>query len=174
MEAITDEGQLKNYFHYTLRSLREHPFYTEDYELELERAYHKRLKGITDQMLDQMKRQIQQLKDFSEIRNLIADLLNRSLDIGFTEEQKHRLRDLYELRKDELKREKLEEIDSFLKRIEEIHELKDYWDSLKWYLSANREFLGKDYEILVARRFDDAMKRVQSSRKAIPWEKDSK
>jgi hypothetical protein len=174
MEAITEEGQLKNYFHYTLRSLREHPFYTEDYELELERAYHKRLKGITDQMLDQMKRQIQQLKDFSEIRNLIADLLNRSLDIGFTEEQKHRLRDLYELRKDELKREKLEEIDSFLKRIEEIHELKDYWDSLKWYLSANREFLGKDYEILVARRFDDAMKRVQSSRKAIPWEKDSK
>lgn len=167
MKTITDEEQLKNYFHYTLRSLREHPFYTEDYELEFEKTFNRRLKEITDQILDQVKRQIEQLREFSEIRNLIADLLNRSLEIGFTEEQKHRLGDLYELRKDELKREKLEEIESFLKRIRGIHELRDYWDSIKWYLSGNREFLGKEFEILVARRFDDAMKRIRASKRTF-------
>jgi SAM-dependent methyltransferase len=163
MKAISDEGQLKNYFHYTLRSLREHPFYTGDYELELENSFSRRLREITDQMLDQMKRQIEQLREFSDIRNLIADLLNRSLDIGFTEEQKHRLSDLYELRKDELKKEKLEEIESFLKRISQSHELRDYWDSIKWYLSGNREFLGKEFEVLVARRFDEAMDRIRAT-----------
>ncbi|PKN28737.1 MAG: hypothetical protein CVU64_11820 [Deltaproteobacteria bacterium HGW-Deltaproteobacteria-21] len=163
MKAITDEEQLKNYFHYTLRSLREHPFYTEDYELEFEKTFNRQLKEITDQMLNQVKRQIEQLKEFSEIRNLVADLMNRSLEIGFTEEQKHRLGDLYELRKDELKREKLEEIESLLKRIKGIHELRDYWDSIKWYLSGNREFLGKEFEMLVARRFDEAMKRIQAT-----------
>ncbi|RJR50539.1 MAG: hypothetical protein C4576_04990 [Desulfobacteraceae bacterium] len=163
MKAIADEEQLKNYFHYTLRSLREHPFYTEDYELEFERSFNRRLKEITDQMLAQVKRQIEQLREFSEIRNLIADLLNRSLEIGFTEEQKHRLGDLYELRKDELKQEKLEEIESFLRRIRGVHELRDYWDSIKWYLSGNREFLGKEFEMLVARRFDETMKRIRAA-----------
>lgn len=167
MKTISDEGQLKSYFHHTLRSLREHPFYTEDYEIELQRTFDKRLEEITNQMLDQMKRQIEQLKEFSEIRNLISDLIKRSLEVGFTEEQKHRLNDLYELRREELKLEKLEEIQTTLQQIRDIHELRDYWDSIKWYLSENREFLGKEYEILVAKRFDDAAKRVQGRKRSI-------
>ncbi|MBW1862389.1 MAG: hypothetical protein JRJ02_08455, partial [Deltaproteobacteria bacterium] len=35
MKTITDVEQLKNYFHYSLRSLRKSPFYTDDYELKL-------------------------------------------------------------------------------------------------------------------------------------------
>ena len=159
MKSITDEAQLKNFFHHTLRSLREHPFYTEDYEHELEKGFDQRLEEITDQMLDQLKRQIEQLREFSEIRNLVTDMMSRALDIGFTEEQKHRLNDLYELRIDELKREKLEEIELSFREITGVHELRDYWDGIKWYLSGNREFLGKEFEILVARRFDEAVKR---------------
>lgn len=168
MKTITDEAQLKNYFHHALRSLREHPFYTGDYEKDLEKAFDKRLEEITDQMLDQLKRQIEQLREFSEIRNLVSDMMNRSLDIGFTEEQKHRLNDLYELRIDELKREKLEEIDLSINEIRGAHELRDYWDSIKWYLSGNREFLGKEFEILVARRFDEAMRRAGEREKGSP------
>ena len=86
--------------------------------------------------------------------------MDRSLDIGFTDEQRHRLNDIYELRKDNLKREKLEEIDNFLETITEIHELKDYWDSIKWYLQRNRLYSGKEFENLIAKKFDQAMQRV--------------
>jgi len=99
MEKINDVEQLKNYFHYSLRSLREHPFYTDDYELELEKAFENRLIEITDMILNQTKRQMDLIEDFEELHNLVSDLIDRSLEIGFSEDQKNRLSDLYELRK---------------------------------------------------------------------------
>ncbi|MDY7035087.1 MAG: hypothetical protein SV375_02830 [Thermodesulfobacteriota bacterium] len=154
MKTITDVEQLKNYYHYSLRSLRKSPFYTDDYELELERAFDDSLIKITDFMLDQANKQMELLKDFKENHHLFNDLNERSLDIGFTDEQRHRLNDLYELRKDSLKREKLNEINDRLDTITDIHELKDYWDSIKWYLLDNRPYLGKELENLIARKFD--------------------
>jgi hypothetical protein len=162
MATIGDVEQLKNYYHYSLRSLRKSPFYTEDYEHELEESYDRRLLEITDLMLDQAKKQMELLKDLKEIYGVVVDMTDRALDIGFTEEQRHRLMDLYELRKDRLKREKLHEIDTRLQAIQEIEELKDYWDSIKWYLLNNRKYLGKEFEHLIAKKFDDHMDRLES------------
>ena len=67
------------------------------------------------------------------------------------------LNDFYELRKDNLKRKKLNEINGLLETIQDTGELKDYWDSTKWYLLNNRAILGKEFENLIARKFDEAM-----------------
>jgi hypothetical protein len=162
MGTITDVEQLKNYFHHSLRSLRKSPFHTEDYELQLEKAYDKRLVEITDLMLDQVKQQMAVLNDLKEIQNLFSDLMERTLEIGFTDEQRHRLSDLYEVRKDQIRREKLEEINAFIKTISDIHELTDYWDSVKWYLMDNRPFLGKEFENLISKKFDEAALRIKN------------
>jgi len=164
MKAIQDVEQLKNYFHYSLRSLRANPFHTDDYELELEKAFDQSLEEITDQMLDQAKRQMELRKDFGEIHKIYQDLMERSLDIGFTEEQRHRLSDLYEIRKDNLKREKLEEMGELLEALGDVQELQDYWDSVKWYLLNNRPYLGKEFEHLIAKKFDEAMARIVEAR----------
>ena len=161
MESITDVDQLKNYFHYSLHSLRKSPFYTDDYELQLEDSFYQRLEEISDLMLDRMKRQMALLKDFREIHHLYTDLMDRSLEIGFTEDQKHRLNDLYELRKDELKKMKLNEINGLIDEIQDINELKDYWDGIKWYLLNNRAYLGKEFENLIARNFDEAINKIK-------------
>ena len=87
--------------------------------------------------------------------------MDRSLDIGFSEDQKHRLNDLYELRKDNLKREKLEEINGIIERIHDIDELRDYWDGIKWFLLNNRQFLGKEFEHLIAKNFDEEVKKIK-------------
>lgn len=158
MKTITDVEHLKNYYHYSLKALRKTPYYTDDYEIGLERAYDERLKEITDRILEQTKRQMHLSKDFEKIHFLVNDLLDRSLDIGLTDEQKHMLNDLYELRKDTLKRRKLQEIDQFLGTASDIQELKDYWDIIKWYLLSNRLYLGKEFENLIARKFDEKMK----------------
>ncbi|MBW1766701.1 MAG: hypothetical protein JRJ65_06570 [Deltaproteobacteria bacterium] len=157
MKTITDVEQLKNYFHYSLRSLRKSPFYTDDYELKLERVFDNRLREITDLILDQTKKQMELLKDLRDTHKLVTDLMDRSLEIGFTDDQMHSLNDLHELRKDDLKREKLAEIDGLLETINDIHELKDYWGSIKGYLLNNRPFLGKEFENLIAKKFDEAM-----------------
>ena len=162
MKTIGDVEQLKNYFHYSLKSLRATPFYTDDYELELERAYERRLIEITDLTVARAKEEMESRKDFREIHSLFQDLMERSLEIGFTEEQRHRLNDLYELRRENLQREKFEEINRLLETINDVNELKVYWDSIKWYLLNNRPFVGKEFENLIAKRFDEAMAETKS------------
>lgn len=157
MATINHVDQLKNYFHFSLRSLRKHPFTTDDYELELEKAYETRLVEINDMIVSNAKRQMALLNDFQELHVLVQDLLDRALELGLTQEQQQRLNDLYDLRKDELKGEKVLEIEHFLGTIQDIHELEDYWSSIKWYLQTNRPFFGKEFETLIARKFDQAM-----------------
>lgn len=163
MESIGDLQQLKNYFHYSLQTLRKTPYYTEDYEQELERGFEKRMQEITDHMVEEAKSQMEMKKNFREVHRLYQDLVERALDIGFDDDQKHRLNDLYEMQKDHLKRKKVEEIDSILRGIRDLQELRDYWDSVKGFLLDHRPFFGKEFETLVAGKFDEVMEALEQS-----------
>jgi len=155
MQSMTDLEQLKNYFHYSLRSLRKTPYFTEDYEQELEKGFERRMREITDLMVHEAESQMNMRKNFRDVHALYQDLMERALEIGFDEDQKHRLNDLYEMRKDQLRREKAEEAGKVLGGIRDIQELGDYWDSVKEFLIHNRPFLGKEFENLMARKFDE-------------------
>jgi hypothetical protein len=161
METITDGEQLKNYYYSSLRSLRKTPFHTDDYELELEKAFEHRLVEINEQILEQAKKQMDLINNCGEIHHLVEDLKERSLDLGFSADQRHRLQDLFEIRTDDLKRKKLDEINHHLAAITEADELRDYWDSIKYYLLNNRPYLGKEYETMIAKQFDQRMKKVR-------------
>ncbi len=156
MENIDDVDQLKSYFHYSLQFLRKNSYYTDDYEDLLESAYEKRFSEIIDMMLEQIKKRMMHVHDFREVHAIYTDLVNRSLEIGFREDHLHRLNDLYELRNDSLRRSKLEEINSLIEKITDPLELREYWNSTKWYLYNNRQFLGKEFETLIAKNFDMA------------------
>jgi len=154
LSSINDLEQLKDYFHNSLRSLRTYPFYTDDYERCLEEAFEKRMTEITDMILSRTEKQMGRVKEFDDLHDLLTDLLDQSWDIGFSPEQKHQLNDLYEMRKDALKREKLIEIEGVLRNIHGMNELKDYWRTIKWYLQKNRRYFGKEFEYFIAEKFD--------------------
>ncbi len=156
MANIDDVDQLKTYFHYSLQFLRKNSYYTDDYEDLLETAYEKRFSEIIDMMLEKVKKRMMHVHDFREVHAIYTDLMNRSLEIGFREDHIHRLNDLYELRNDSLRRTKLEEINSLTEKITDPLELREYWNSTKWYLYNNRQFLGKEFETLIAKNFDMA------------------
>jgi hypothetical protein len=168
MRGISDPEQLKTYFHFSLQSLRKSQFFTEDYEIELEKAFERRLLEITEMILDQTRTQMDLVEDFQNLHHLFTELIERAWEIGFSEAQLHRLGDLYELRKDRLKREKILEIDGMLKTIRELNELRDYWSSIKWYLQANRPYFGKEFENLIARKFDARMRDLETQNDPRP------
>jgi hypothetical protein len=162
METITNLDQLKNYYYYSLRSLRKYPFQTDDYEKRLETAYEKRMKVITEAMVKKFQEQMEVATEFIELQDLVQNLLSRSYEIGFSREQRQRILDLYELQKEKLRREKLRDIQGVLASIHERQELEDYWNSIKWYLHENRPIVGKEFESLVARQFDRKMQELES------------
>ena len=127
----------------------------------MEKAFDDRLEMITEQVLDLTKGQMEGFKEFKELHIFYRDLMERSLEIGFNEEQKHRLNDLYDLKKDTLRRKKLEEINSNLEKVHDIKELRDYWSNIKLYLRENRQFLGKEFENLIARNFDKSLQKIK-------------
>jgi hypothetical protein len=161
MDKINDIDQVKAYYHYTMQSLKSSPFYTEDYETLLEESFKNRLREITDLMIDNTKIQMDGLTNLREIDHLYADLINKSLAIEFSEDQKHRLNDLYELKKDGIREEKLKEIDGMLDRLHDLKELRDLWDKIKIYMMNNRQFLGKEFESTIAGRFDETAKKIK-------------
>ena len=130
--------------------------------MRMEEAYEKRLKEITGLLLEQAKQQLAFLEDLKEIHNLYSDLMDQALEIGFTENQMYGLSDLYEVRKDQLRREKLNEINGLIETISDLQDLKDYWEETKEYLKQNRRFLGKEFENLIAKKFDEAAKRIEA------------
>jgi len=156
MSSIKDLEQLKHYFHYSIGSLRKQPYYTEDYELRIEEAFDVRINEITEMVLDRVKRKMDLIKDFEDLHTLVKDLLGRGWDQVFSREQRHMLDYLYEMRKDKLKAEKLDEIETILGNIRDTQDLMDYWDGMKWYLQRNRRFFGKEFENLIAKKFDQA------------------
>jgi len=164
--AIGDVDNLKKYFHVTLQALRNLPFQTEDYEVQLEKAFEQRLSELTELTLERARKQMEESKDFNAIHGIFMDLMEKSLDIGLSDEQRHRLSDLYELTKENLRREKLMEIGRDLDIMHDEAELRGYWSKVKWYLLNNRPFLGKEFENLIAKKVDDTMETIRERRRA--------
>ncbi len=164
MAAINDPEQLKSYFFSSMRSLKSHPFATDDYQEELTKAFERRKVEVVDMILNQAKMQMDLIHDFKDLQNLEMDLFERAPEIEFSEDQKDRLKDLYESRKASLKAEKHLEITGILNTISDDYELKNYWDSIKWYLQGNRRFLGKDFEIIIAKKFDEVHRNVANKK----------
>jgi hypothetical protein len=162
IRQIKDLENLKNYFHNSLKALRRYPFHTEDYEKELEKAFDRRCCRIAENLVEQARMQMQKARHFDELHAVLTDLLDHSLEIGFSAEQKHRLNDLYELRKDSMKREKLVEIGSKLQKLENVESLLSYWNRVKWYLRDNRRFLGKQFEKIIAGQFDIRRRQLEA------------
>jgi hypothetical protein len=65
------------------------------------------------------------------------------------------------LRKNNLKRKKLGEINRLLEKIHDKNGLNKYWEEIKYYLQDNRQFVGKEFENLIAKAFDRAKKKIK-------------
>ena len=156
IKSFDDVDKLKGYLHSSLMVLRKYPFYTDDYEVALERAYEKRLAEIIDTMIDKCRKQVDSVSDFRELHSIYASLLNKSWEFGFSEDQIHRLNDIYLLRRDALRRHKILEVERALADITKIDELNDYWEKIVLYLKKTSPYCGKEFDVMIAKRFDAA------------------
>ncbi len=156
MAEIHRLDALKAYFHNSLRTLRRHPFHTEDYERELEEAFERRLAEITQRMLEEIRGRMSRARSLTALHGLYTELLDRAWEIGFSPEQIHHLTDLFEIKMEALRRQKAAEIDRRLEAIQDEADILKLWERTKSYLLRNRKLLGKEFEALLARKFDEA------------------
>ena len=154
MKKITEMERLRSYYKELLDMLESYPFYSEDYQIIIKKAFEKRSKELFEEVVKKAKEKMDQAKDFHQLYLFFNDIIKENEAEQIPEEIKNRIIDVYELKRDALKREKIEEIDQRLTEIKDIAELNSYWDKIKLYLKLNRQYIGREFELLIAKKFD--------------------
>ncbi len=154
MKDIKKVEELRKYYNELLKKLESYPFYAEDYKEMVKDAFEERLKQLFEEIVLRAKRRMERIKDFSRLKMVLKEILEKAELDQVPAEIKNRIMDVYELRKDALKRKKMEEIDKRLENIKDLAELNKYWEEIKPYLKSNREYTGREFELLVAKKFD--------------------
>ncbi len=154
IKEIKEMERLRNYYEKLLNELNSYPFYSDDYKIMLKEAFEKRAKELFEEIVTKAKEKMDQAKDFHQLYLALKDIIKRSESEQIPEEIKNRIIDVYELRRDTLKREKISEIDQRLAELKSLSELNSYWNDIKLYLKQNRQYIGREFELLIAKKFD--------------------
>jgi hypothetical protein len=154
IKEIKEMEKLRNYYEKLLNELNSYPFYSDDYKIMLKEAFEKRAKELFEEIVTKAKEKMDQAKDFHQLYLALKDIIKRSESEQIPEEIKNRIIDVYELRRDTLKREKISEIDQRLAELKSLSELNSYWNNVKLYLKWNRQYIGREFELLIAKKFD--------------------
>ena len=154
IKEIKEMERLRNYYEKLLDELNSYPFYSDDYKITLKEAFEKRAKELFEEIVTKAKEKMDQAKDFHQLYLALKDIIKRSESEQIPEEIKNRIIDVYELRRDTLKREKISEIDQRLAELKSLSELNSYWNNVKLYLKQNRQYIGREFELLIAKKFD--------------------
>jgi len=162
MSAINDIEKLRNYYNDILSELERHPFQSEDYRQVLEQAFETRFYALGNQWLSKVDESMANAPDFQSLETLFKNMEEELINHSFLSEQV-RLYHLYELNKNILKRKKLAEIESILSSISDFASLNEYWTVIKDFFKINRKHIGKEFEYIISRKFDQHSERIKQN-----------
>ncbi len=154
LKEIKEMDKLRDYYLQLISEIDAYPFYSDDYKDIIKDAFEKRSKELFEEIVIKAKEEMDKATDFHQLHLIFSNILKKAKSTQIPSEIKSRIADVYELKRDALKRAKIEEIDSVLSRIKNIVEFNKYWEKVKMYLRLNRRYIGREFELLVAKKFD--------------------
>ncbi|UCG12870.1 MAG: hypothetical protein JSU72_20790, partial [Deltaproteobacteria bacterium] len=155
--------RLKNVYHRELARLKNHTHHTADYQKLLSKAYHERLHNLVELTLKRAQKKMRQQRRFSGMERVFAELMTLAEENAFSQEQVQLVKDLYEFNRDRLRNHKLELIYQDINSCSRAEELMELWARIRAELINNRRHLGREFENLVTRRFDEQLERLTHS-----------
>ena len=160
MSAIDDIKKLRDYYDEILSKFEKNPFQNKDYRQTFRQAFETRFHALGSQRLSNFDASMATAPDFQSLEVLFGEMEEELVNHSFLREQV-RLYDLYELNKNVLKRKKLTEIESVLSGISNIASLNEYWSDIKYFFKINRKHIGKEFEYIISRKFDQHVERIR-------------
>jgi hypothetical protein len=157
-----DISRLKHVYHRELKRLKNHIYYTEDYQRMLSDAFHERLHELMELTFKKAQRKMRQQRKFSGIERVSDELLALADENAFSEEQLQLVKDMYEFNRDRLRNHRLETIYTDISSCENRDDLIALWNKIRSELVRNRRHLGKEFEDLVTKRFDQQLQSLST------------
>lgn len=147
-------GKLKRIYHRELKRLKLTHYHTLDYGQRLEAAFQENLARLGEEMVEKVRRRMARVTRPDRLEAIFLRAWEEGLELPLSPERQQTLRDLYEMNLERLRARLLAQIVSRLQQVDTPTALEELWEEVKQRLHQQRRYLGKDFELVVAERFD--------------------
>ena len=162
MRQAPDAVQLKQIYHTELRKFKLTSYSTLDYQERLDEVFIERLDELGQKMLDRVRDRMAELDAISPLLELFDKAWEEGLELPLAPNRQQSLRDLLEMNLERLRAGFLQKLVAQLEDIDSLPRLEQFWNRTRELLKLNREYFGKDFDLIVAERFDVKARRLSA------------
>ena len=154
LRRSADARVLKNTYHEELRALKMTAYSTLEYQERLDRAFRKRLEELGNDLFQKIRREMQDCQSLPQLAEIFDQAWEDGLELPLSKDHQQGLRDLFDMNAERLRADFIEAVSNDLKKVQNFQELDELWEKVRSRILEQREYLGKDFELVVAERFD--------------------
>lgn len=114
-------------------------------------------------MTERVRQQMAGETSLDHLERIFARAWEEGLELPLSPDRQQSLRDLFEMNVERIRAQLLEEVTRWLRGVGSSRELDRLWAQVKERLQAQRRHLGKDFDLMVAARFDRRARELASS-----------
>ncbi|MCB2186918.1 MAG: hypothetical protein KQJ78_10900 [Deltaproteobacteria bacterium] len=146
--------KLKRIYHRELSQLNLTASRSLDYQERLEAAFQENAARLSEVMMERSRQAMAAEEDLKKLETIFQRAWQEGLDLPLSPDRQESLRDLFEMNVERIRTRRLYEINRRLLELNRREDLDRLWAETRTDLSRDRRLLGKDFLLLVARRFD--------------------
>ena len=165
MSSIEDVENLNSYYKQKLNYLKNLQFFTRDYQEQLEQHFHKKLHLLNDKLIKSRLQAMLSSSDFHILYGEFEELNRLGTELGFTKEQYSKITYIFNKRQNELRDITLNYYRKEVRAVSEASHLKELWEKVKFFLVENSAYYSRDFQLEIAKIFDDRLKSIRKSQK---------
>lgn len=159
--SLWDHETLGKQYRSLVEQLRQTiPYDTRSFGQELFQAFQEQRKRINDLTLKRFRERLEGASNFTELQGVLGDIEDRKLRITFSEEQQAMLKEMFDYHRSRLRDAYLDNIYRHVSELMTMGSIANYWEDIKHELYSFRTFVGKEYELVLARYVEERMKRL--------------
>jgi hypothetical protein len=166
IEAVRRASQpakLKRIYHQELRKLKLTTYQTLDYQQRLEAAFNENLARLGEAMMEKTRKRLAHENDLDSLEVLFQTAWEEGQELPLSQDRQQSLRDLFEMHVERLRAQLLEETNRLLAGVNSFAQLDSLWAVTRHRLASQRRHFGKDFDLLLAGRFDQRAQELRDN-----------
>jgi hypothetical protein len=154
--------KLKRLYHQELKKLKLTSYSTLDYQQRLEAAFNENLARQAELLMEKARQEMARENDLDRLEGIFQKAWEEGLELPLGQDRQHSLRDLFELNMERVRAELLEDAGRRLAQVKDFTQLDEMWRQVRHTLAVQRRRLGKDFDLILATRFDQRAQELRA------------
>ncbi|SMC23548.1 hypothetical protein SAMN02746041_01755 [Desulfacinum hydrothermale DSM 13146] len=160
LRSARTHEELRSKYRFHVKELQRVPYDTAEQLEILKQAYQEHFRAISQKILEGFQRRLADVKEFSELDRIQADMERTIQESALSEDHVFLLQELFDFHRSRVRDEFLTRVSVTINALDDPEALDAYWQDLKKELFRFRHHVGKEYEFMIAAYIDDKSMKV--------------